>query len=117
MKKQKKVEERPWGSYETIREKDKYKLKEIVVNPEQKISYQSHHQRTEVWVIVSGEGTVTLEGQKLDCFPGRSFFIPKESKHRVECTGNKPLVFVEVQTGTYFGEDDIVRYEDDYGRL
>jgi len=117
MKKKKNSETRPWGSYEILREKEKYKLKEIIVNPGQKISYQSHHQRTEVWVITSGQGIVTLEGQKLDCFSGRSFFIPKESKHRIECTSEEPLIFVEVQTGTYFGEDDITRFEDDYGRL
>ena len=116
MKKQKNSQNRPWGTYEVLIEREKYKLKEIIVKPGQKLSYQSHHQRTEVWVMISGEGIVTLEGQPLECFPGRSFFIPKETKHRVECTGDKPLVFVEVQTGIYFGEDDIVRYEDDYGR-
>tara|TARA_Y100000034_G_scaffold121111_1_gene164929 strand:+ start:1873 stop:2226 length:354 start_codon:yes stop_codon:yes gene_type:complete len=116
MEKQKNTESRPWGTYEILQERENYKLKEIVVNPGQRLSYQSHHKRTEVWVIISGEGIVTLEEQSLDCFPGRSFFIPKEARHRVKCTGNKPLVFVEVQTGDYFGEDDIIRFEDDYDR-
>ncbi len=110
------IEERPWGSYEVLADRKQYKLKEIIVKPGERLSYQSHHRRTEIWAIVQGEGTVTLEGQKLDCYVGRSFFIPKEQKHRIECTGTKPLVFVEVQTGDYFGEDDITRYEADYGR-
>jgi len=110
------IEERPWGSYEILADRKKYKLKEIIVKPGQRLSYQSHQRRTEIWVIVQGVGIVTLEDQKLDCYVGRSFFIPKEQKHRIKCTGNEPLVFVEVQTGDYFGEDDITRYEDDYGR-
>jgi mannose-6-phosphate isomerase-like protein (cupin superfamily) len=67
--------------------------------------------------VIKGSGIVTIDNETLECFSGRSFYIPRESKHRIECTGNKPLVFVEVQTGEYFGEDDIVRYEDDYDRL
>jgi mannose-6-phosphate isomerase len=116
MRKRKAAEERPWGTYEVLEDRKLYKLKEIVVNPGQRLSYQSHHQRTEVWTIVSGDGIVTLENQSLSASPGRCFFIPRESKHRIECTGKKPLIFVEVQMGKYFGEDDIVRYEDDYGR-
>ena len=116
MRKRKNTEERPWGSYEILADKKKYKLKEIIVKPGQRLSYQSHHRRSEIWVIVQGEGIVTLEGQQLEGYPGRSFFIPKEQRHRIECTGKKPLIFVEVQTGEYFGEDDITRYEDDYGR-
>ncbi len=116
MKKQNYIEQRPWGTFEILEDRSDYKLKEIIVNPGQRLSYQSHHRRTEIWAIISGDGTVTLEGQELDCYPGRSFFIPKEQKHRIECTGDKPLKFVEVQTGDYFGEDDIKRYEDDYDR-
>tara|TARA_R110002074_G_scaffold390160_2_gene573902 strand:+ start:5486 stop:5839 length:354 start_codon:yes stop_codon:yes gene_type:complete len=116
MKKRKKIEERPWGTYEVLEDRKQYKLKEIVVNPGERLSYQSHIQRTEVWTIVAGNGIVTLEGQELDAFPGRCFFIPRESRHRVTCNSDVPLVFVEVQVGDYFGEDDIVRYEDDYGR-
>ncbi len=116
MRKRKNSEERPWGSYEVLADRKQYKLKEIIVKPGQRLSYQSHHRRTEIWAIVRGEGVVTLEGQQLECYPGRSFFIPKEQRHRIECTGKKSLIFVEVQTGDYFGEDDITRYEDDYGR-
>ena len=116
MKKQKNIEERPWVTYEILEDRDLYKLKEIIVKPGERLSYQSHHRRTEVWTIVSGNGTITLDGQDLDAYPGRCFFIPKEAKHRVQCNSEKPLVFVEVQVGDYFGEDDIVRYSDDYGR-
>ena len=116
MKKRKNSEQRPWGSYEVLEDRKLYKLKEIVVNPGHRLSYQSHHHRTEVWTVVAGNGIVTLEGQELDAFPGRCFFIPSESKHRIECNSSNPLVFVEVQVGSYFGEDDIVRYEDDYER-
>jgi|TARA_R110002020_G_scaffold280188_1_gene495945 mannose-6-phosphate isomerase len=115
-KTKKNVEHRPWGTYEVLQDKKKYKLKEIIVMPGQRLSYQSHHQRTEIWAIISGEGIVTLEGQELECYAGRSFFIPKEQRHRIECVGKEPLMFIEVQTGDYFGEDDIVRHEDDYGR-
>ena len=116
MRKRKNIEVRPWGTYEVLEDRKHYKLKEIVVNPGQRLSYQSHHKRTEVWTVVAGSGVVNLEGQELDAFPGRCFFIPRESKHRMECNSKKPLVFVEVQVGDYFGEDDIVRYDDDYGR-
>ncbi len=116
MRKQKNIEERPWGTYEILEDRKLYKLKEIVVNPGQRLSYQSHHKRAEVWTVVAGNGVVNLEGQELDAFPGRCLFIPREAKHMVECNGKKPLVFVEVQVGEYFGEDDIVRYDDDYGR-
>ena len=116
MRRQKISEDRPWGSYEILEDRKLYKPKEISVNPGERLSYQSHHSRTEVWTIVSGHGVITLEGQELDVYPGRCFFIPKEAKHRVECIGNKPLIFVEVQIGDYLGEDDIVRYDDDYGR-
>ena len=116
MREQNYTEERPWGTFEILEDRKLYKLKEIVVNPGQRLSYQSHHQRMEVWTVVAGNGIVTLEGQELDAHPGRSFFIPREAKHRIECNGDKPLVFVEVQVGDYFGEDDIIRYEDDYER-
>ena len=116
MAKDKKIEERPWGTYEVLEDRKLYKLKEIIVNPGCRLSYQSHHKRTEVWTVVSGTGKVILEDQYLDAYAGRCFFIPRESKHRIECGGDNPLIFVEVQMGTYFGEDDITRYEDDYGR-
>jgi mannose-6-phosphate isomerase-like protein (cupin superfamily) len=116
MRKQKKVEQKPWGTSEVLEKRALYKLKEIVVNPGERFSYQSHHQRTEILTIVSGEGIITLEGQGLDVFPGRSFFIPKEAKHRVQCNGKKPLVLIELQVGNNLNEKDIVRYDDDYGR-
>jgi len=116
MKKQKKTEERPWGSCEVLEDRKLYKLKELVVNPGHRLSYQSHHRRTEVWTVVAGNGIITLEGQELDAYPGRCFFIPRESKHRIECDSKKPLILVEMQLGKYLDEGDIVRHEDDYGR-
>ena len=92
MRKRKNIEVRPWGTYEVLEDRKYYKLKEIVVNPGQRLSYQSRHKRTEVWTVVAGSGVVNLEGQELDAFPGRCFFIPRESKHRMECNGKKPLV-------------------------
>lgn len=116
MRKRKTVEEKPWGTSEVLEERKLYKLKEMVVKPGERFSYQSHHQRTEILTVVSGEGIITLEDQELDVFPGRSFFIPKEAKHRVQCNGKKPLVLVELQVGNNLSEKDIVRYDDDYGR-
>ena len=112
----KKVEERPWGTYEVLEDRKKYKVKEIVVKPKKRLSLQSHEKRSETWVIVQGNGKVDLGDLPIDCSPGKVIFIPKKQQHRIENTGKKNLVFVEVQTGTYFGEDDITRYEDDYGR-
>ena len=111
------IEERPWGSFEILEDRKGYKLKEIVVNPGHRLSLQSHKKRSETWVIIHGIGEVSLGGQLIDCSPGKVVYIPKGQIHRIANTGKKKLIFVEVQTGTYFGEDDIVRYEDDYDRI
>jgi mannose-6-phosphate isomerase len=109
-------EERPWGRYFVIQDEETYKIKRIEVEPFQRLSYQYHYKRSEAWTIVSGKATVTLDGVKSTFSPGQTVLIPQGSKHRVQNETDELLVFIEVQTGTYFGEDDIVRIEDDYNR-
>lgn len=108
---------RPWGQYEIISDTSDYKIKIILVDPGQQISYQSHDHRAEHWVVIAGEGEVILDEKVIPVKPGSAVIIPQNTKHRVKNTGPKPLRFVEVQTGDYFGEDDIVRYADDYKRV
>ena len=110
-------DQRPWGYFEVILEEDNYKVKRIVIQPGQRLSLQRHRQRYEHWVIVSGEALVTLDDgiRPLDC--GEHILIPKRSKHRITCRGKEPVVLIEVQLGEYLGEDDIERFEDDYGRV
>lgn len=109
-------ETRPWGRFEILADEPDYKAKKITVDPAGQLSYQSHTQRNEHWVIVSGQGQVILDEKPVDLKAGQSVYIPAHSKHRIRNVGNTPLVFVEVQTGSYFGEDDITRYKDDYNR-
>jgi mannose-6-phosphate isomerase len=110
-------EERPWGSY-TVLEDDaaSHKVKRIVVQPGKRLSYQRHSRRAEHWFVVEGWAGVTLDGERHDLGPGEAIDIPRGAAHRVENPGDVPLVFVEVQHGDYFGEDDIERLEDDFGR-
>ena len=110
------IGERPWGKYFVLEDEPNYKLKRIEVNPGHRLSYQYHHHRQEFWTIVEGEAVVVLDEVEHVLKYGESIFIPLGAKHRIENRGSKLLVFVEVQTGTYFGEDDIVRIEDDFGR-
>lgn len=107
---------RPWGHYEILSDTSDFKIKVIKVNPGAQLSYQSHVHRSEHWVVIEGEGDVIINEQALSVFPGSSIVIPQNSKHRIKNTGTKMLRFVEVQTGDYFGEDDIKRYQDDYKR-
>jgi mannose-6-phosphate isomerase-like protein (cupin superfamily) len=109
--------ERPWGKYDILYESDECKVKIINVHPGERLSLQSHDRRQESWTIVSGTGKMVLGEDEIDICSGDNIIIDKGQKHRVESTGINNLVFIEVQTGEYFGEDDIVRYEDDYGRL
>jgi mannose-6-phosphate isomerase len=110
--------ERPWGNY-TVLDDDApdHKVKRLVVYPGKRLSYQRHSQRAEHWFIVSGTPTVTLDGVEKHLGPGQSIDIPREGAHRIANDGNADVVLIEVQHGTYFGEDDIVRLEDDYGRV
>jgi mannose-6-phosphate isomerase-like protein (cupin superfamily) len=107
---------RPWGQYQILYDGDDCKVKRITVNPGGKLSYQYHFKRNEDWLIISGHGVVTLDGIKSSISPGHRIHIATKIPHRVHNTGSEPLVFIEIQTGSYFGEDDIVRIEDDYGR-
>ena len=110
-------ETRPWGMFENLLEDEVCKVKKITVEPEGRLSYQYHHKRSEVWVVVAGNGFVTSDTYTGFVQAGSIIHIPPEAKHRIENKGKDPLVFIEVQQGTYFGEDDIVRIEDDYHRL
>ena len=107
---------RPWGTYEVLLDDNNCKVKKITVKPGQSPSYQYHHKRAEDWIVISGTGTVRLDENTLNISPGASVHIPVMSKHSIQNTGEEDLVFIEVQTGEYFGEDDIVRLEDKYGR-
>ncbi len=109
-------ERRPWGEYAVLDDGDLAKVKRITVDPGQRLSYQLHHQRAEHWVIVAGTAVVTLEGEDHTLGPGDAIDIPLGAAHRIRNPGDAPLVFVEVQLGDYFGEDDIERLDDDYGR-
>ena len=110
------TDHRPWGFYTVLADEPDYKVKQIVVYPGQRLSLQKHQKRAEHWYVVSGEGIVTLDGQRLNKKGGESVNIPSGSAHRIENPGTVDLSFIEIQTGDYFGEDDIERLEDDYGR-
>ena len=111
------MEIKPWGSYTNLLDEEYTKVKKIVVNPGEAPSYQYHFKRSEIWVIVKGTAQVKIDDVVHYYRVGDVIFIPKESKHQVKNIGEDELVFVEVQLGDYFGEDDIVRLEDKYGRV
>ena len=108
--------QRPWGRYEILAEGDSYKVKTIWVNPGKRLSYQRHEKRAEHWFIVQGKARITLNGDNFEMGAGDSIDIEIGDLHRIENIGKEDVVFIEVQTGTYFGEDDIERIEDDFGR-
>jgi len=108
---------RPWGSYLVLSDEPDHKVKRIVVLPGKRLSLQRHRQRREHWYIVHGSALVTLDDHTLTVVDGQSVDIPQSSLHRIENTGSENVVMIEVQTGFYFGEDDIERFEDDYGRV
>jgi mannose-6-phosphate isomerase len=109
--------ERPWGNYTVLSDDAAdHKVKRIVVHPGKRLSYQRHAKRAEHWFMVSGTAQVTLDGQVTELSPGQAIDIPMGSAHRIANEGSVDVVFIEVQHGTYFGEDDIVRLEDDFGR-
>ncbi len=109
-------EERPWGSFTVLDEGETYKVKRIEVRPGQRLSYQKHAQRAEHWMVVAGTAKVTLDGQQIILHRGETIDIPIGAAHRVENPETAKLIFIEIQTGNYLGEDDIVRLQDDYGR-
>lgn len=110
------ISERPWGKYEVLQESATHKVKCIWVNPGKRLSYQRHKFRAEHWFIVAGSGEVTIDGKVTTFKPGDTIEFGIGVLHRISNTGTEDVVFVEVQTGTYFGEDDIERVEDDFGR-
>jgi len=108
---------RPWGYYQVLSEKDDHKVKRVIVYPGKRLSLQRHHYRAEHWYIVHGEAVVTLDTGEIPLKKGESIDIPCGSVHRVMNPGKENLSFIEIQTGDYFGEDDIERIEDDFGRM
>ena len=110
------AEERPWGRYIVISDEADHKVKRIVVTAGQRLSYQRHAQRSEHWLIVRGTPVVTLDGTDIPLQPGEAVDIPTGCAHRIANPGEDDVLFIEIQRGTYFGEDDIERLEDDYGR-
>ncbi|MBU2530390.1 MAG: phosphomannose isomerase type II C-terminal cupin domain [Elusimicrobia bacterium] len=110
-------EKRPWGEYAVLKSGEGFKVKSIIVNPGQKLSLQLHYKRAEHWIIVRGEALMTLDTKEIHLKENESIYIPKETKHRIENRGTILLEFIEVQTGTYLGEDDIERFDDIYGRI
>jgi mannose-6-phosphate isomerase-like protein (cupin superfamily) len=107
----------PWGRWSVIQDEIDFKVKKIEVFPGMRLSYQKHLKREEHWQVVRGEGKVTIDGREYLLNTGDCINIAREALHRIENIGKETLIFIEVQRGEYFGEDDIVRVEDDYGRL
>jgi mannose-1-phosphate guanylyltransferase/mannose-6-phosphate isomerase len=107
---------RPWGSYETLAEAPDFKVKRIIVKPSGALSLQLHHQRAEHWIVVQGVATVTCDDERFELQQNQSTYIPVETRHRLENCTSSPLILIEVQCGAYLGEDDIVRFDDIYGR-
>ncbi|MGV8058138.1 MAG: phosphomannose isomerase type II C-terminal cupin domain [Smithellaceae bacterium] len=107
---------RPWGYYEVLAEASNHKVKKIVVEPNGRLSLQSHKLRREHWFVVAGHGRAVVDGTELPLCAGSVIDIPALARHRVQNSSTENLIIIEVQTGEYFGEDDIERFEDDYGR-
>ena len=107
---------RPWGYYTILEEGPRYKIKRLVVNPGARLSLQMHHHRSEHWVVVRGTAKIQIGEEEKFLHENESIFVPKSTKHRLENPGRIPLEIIEVQNGEYLGEDDIVRFEDIYGR-
>ena len=112
-----KFDRRPWGTFTVLDEGENYKVKRIEVLPGKRLSYQKHAQRAEHWFVVQGTAKVTLDDREITVRAGGAIDIPLGAAHRIENCGEELLVFVEVQTGAYLGEDDIVRLDDDFGRV
>ena len=108
---------RPWGFYLILEDQPEHKVKRIHVYPEQRLSYQKHRRRSEHWMVIQGTAVVTLDGEDITLTSGQAVDIPVGTAHRVRNPAEDPMEFIEVQTGDYFGEDDIIRIEDDYGRV
>jgi mannose-1-phosphate guanylyltransferase/mannose-6-phosphate isomerase len=107
---------RPWGSYTILEEGPRYKIKRIVVNPEEKLSHQMHHHRSEHWIVVKGTAKVKIGEDEKFLHENESTYVPKSTLHRLENPGKVPVELIEVQSGEYVEEDDIIRFDDVYGR-
>lgn len=107
---------RPWGNYTILEEGENYKVKRIEVNPHARLSLQLHQHRNEHWVVVSGKARITTGDRVFDAGPNEGTYIPAKTVHRLENCGNEPIHIIEIQCGSYLGEDDIVRLADDYNR-
>ena len=110
------TEIRPWGSFTTLEEGKGYKIKRIEVNPGHRLSLQMHHHRSEHWIVVSGTAKVTCGDEEKILSSNQSTYVPQCTNHRLENPGVIKLVLIEVQNGQYLGEDDIIRFQDDYSR-
>lgn len=110
------TERRPWGRWTVLGEGEGYKVKRIEVNPGGRLSLQRHAQRSEHWIVVAGTAKVTIGTQTLLVRAQESTFVPAGTDHRIENPGPHPLTIIEIQSGVYLGEDDIIRLQDDYGR-
>jgi mannose-6-phosphate isomerase len=110
------TDHRPWGYYEVLKDEPFFKVKKIVVNPGKRLSLQRHQRRSEHWFIVQGLASITLDDALLQVPAGKAVDIPCGTKHRIANAGSQDIAFIEIQTGDYFGEDDIERLEDDFGR-
>ena len=110
-------ERRPWGLFEILSDDPSHKVKRITVEPGHRLSYQRHAKRSEHWFVVSGTGEVTIDDSLRSVEAGTAIDVPAGAAHRIANSGAEPLVFIEVQHGTSFDEDDIERLDDDYGRL
>jgi len=110
-------EAKPWGSFATLEEGPGYKIKRLVVQPGQRLSLQKHRRRAEHWVVVSGTARIVCDDRRLSLHERQCVVIPRQAWHRIENRGRKPVIIIEVQHGPYLGEDDIIRQQDDYGRI
>ena len=108
--------EKPWGKYTIIDRGEGYQVKRHIVNPFSKLSLQKHNHRSEHWIVVSGEAKIVNGDKEMTLKINESTFVPVNTVHRFMNSGKTPLIVIEIQTGEYLGEDDIVRFEDDYGR-
>ncbi len=110
-------ETRPWGGFENLLDENHYKVKKLWVNPHSRLSLQSHKNRDEHWVVIKGPATIWINDSIEEVQENESRFVPRNVKHRLENKNDYPITIIEVQYGTYLGEDDITRYEDDYKRV
>ncbi len=107
---------RPWGAYWVLEDAPTHKVKRLQVTPGERLSLQYHHHRQEYWLVIAGVATVTVDDRTWKAPVGETIHIPQGAKHRLGNTGSQPVEIIEVQLGSYFGEDDIVRLQDDYQR-